>query len=589
MTEQQAICEHNSAPTAVIGRALLISAAVITVLLLLLSVKYIVNDDPSFAMILSGSDGFPASADVPFISRLLSQVLVGLYSLAPNVPWYGIALYLSAWLGLALFVTIPLAGKLSRTTLLVLIAGWAPYLLFGLYNISMTNVTLWLQLGVFLHLLLWLRSDRCFRLGSGWLVAGVAVGYLWRWEMFLVFSVFAVPLLLFVTRKDLRKCVPILVGLCALVTVDRSWEFVATGEPEYRQYESFNRVRGRFHDRAEGQQHAGTPKALRQAGWSENDYLAYHELWMLYDEQAVSESRLREFLAANGNEVKGFGAKEVVRRLKNIFQGNRMVLPPFAFAALALLVLHLRGWWRATEGEWLRISVSLGLVLVGICAICYVRFVSRVSFPLFAYWLGLTAVIGTTGKRGESVIKRSRGPNLVAGILAVTGVALAANWARVDLSALRSEGQQRNLVQNSLDNFLKDTGGDNPLLIQLNPGVALMHVGCGPFRERLTDRPVRIVPSGWNIRSPRYRAALGQLKVVSGRELLEKASDDPSIYFVLYARPWDDVARVKRIWETYYREHFGGPAKGGYRLESVRRFGSGGHQLLFFQMNSVGN
>ena len=589
MTEQPAISEQNSPAQAVIGRALLISAAVIIALLSSLSVKYVVNDDPSFAMIVSGSDGFHASADVPFISRLLSQLLVALYGLAPAVPWYGITLYLSAWLGLGILVSVPLAGKWSRTTTLVLLAGWAPYLLFGLYNISMTNVTLWLQLGVFLHLLLWLRSDRCFRLQSGWLVAALMVGYLWRWEMFLVFNVFAVPLLLFVTRKDVRKCVPILVGLCLLVTVDRTWEFVVTGEPEYRQYESFNRMRGRFHDRAEGQQHAGTPKALRQVGWSENDYRAYHELWMLYDEKAVTEVRLREFLAANGSEGPGLGLGGIVERVKNIVQGNKMVLPPFVFVMLALSLLHGLDWWQAGKGERTRISVSLGIVAVGMCAICYARFVSRVGFPLFVYGMGVLVVIGRRRPNQENDARGLRSMNVVAGILALTGIVLAGTWARVDLSALRSEGIQRTFIQNSLESFLKESVGQKPVLIQLDPGVAIMHVGCGPFQERLTEQPVRVVPSGWNMRSPRYRGALSQLQVTSGQELLARAAGDLSVYFVLYARPWDDVPRVKRIWESYYQEHFGGAAKGGYRLESVRRFESAGYQVLFFQMSSLDN
>ena len=91
------------------------------------------------------------------------------------------------------------------------------------------------------------------------------------------------------------------------------------------------------------------------------------------------------------------------------------------------------------------------------------------------------------------------------------------------------------------------------------------------------------------MRSPRYRAALSQLQVASGQELLAKAPVERSIYFVLYARPWDDVPRVKKIWETYYREHLGGAASEGYQLESAGRFESAGYQLLFFHMDPLGN
>ena len=190
MTEQTALAANETTPAGGIRRGLVASGLLVAALLVLLPVKYVVNDDPGFVMMLSGSDGFPATSDVPFISRILCETLHGLYRLAPAVPWYGIALYLSAWLGLALFLSVPLADRLPRSRAIILLVGWLPYLAFGLYNISMTNITLLLQLGAILHLLFWLRSGRSFRLPTGWIVAGLAVGYLWRWELFLPFSCF---------------------------------------------------------------------------------------------------------------------------------------------------------------------------------------------------------------------------------------------------------------------------------------------------------------------------------------------------------------------------------------------------------------
>ena len=567
-----------------LGKALLGAALLVGLVVLLLPVKYVVNDDPSFAMILSGSDGFPASADVPFLSRILSQTLYSLYAVAPSVPWYGVFLYVSALLGLALFLTIPFAARLSKWTTLILLAGGLPYLLYGLYNISMTNVTLWLELGAVLHLLAWLRSDRSWCASVGLVMAGLVLGYLWRWEMFLVFTAFAVPLLLFSTRVEIRKCLPILIGLCLLVTVDRVWDMSVTTASEHRQYRAFNRVRGRFHDRAEGQYHDGTRAALKKVAWSENDYLAYHDLWMLYDEKAVNESQLNRFLDANQLQQQR-GAGGIAGKVEQIIQGNKMVLPPFGLAAVALLLLHLAGWLRCTGRERWRIFVTVGGVAGLAIAVCYVRFVSRVSFPLFMFVLGLIAVVGGTGARDVAKEKASFFCRVAAVVLSLTGIALTATWARVDASALRSESQQRAFIGASLETFLSETG-EQPVFIQLDPGVAIMHVGCGPLRERLTDGAVRIVPSGWNMRSPRYRRALAELQVASGQELLARAPDEKSIYFVLYARPWDDVAKVTGTWEAYYQEHFGELASKTYRLEETRHFEADGYRLVFYRITS---
>ncbi|MCP3691503.1 MAG: hypothetical protein GY917_04865, partial [Planctomycetaceae bacterium] len=299
-------------------RGLAVAAIVVGLVVMLLPVKYVVNDDPSFAMMLSGSDGFRASADIPFLSRILSQLLVGLYALVPAVPWYGVCLYVSAWLGLGLFLSVPISGGIMPAICLGMLVGWMPYLVFGLYNISMTQVTLWLELGVFLHLFCWLRSGRSFQLSPGVLLGTLALGYLWRWEMFLVFLVFAVPLLAFTRKTDLRRCLPYVLALVALVVVDRAWESVATRSLEHKQYSAFNRARGYFHDRAEGQRNSATAEALEAVGWSENDYLAFHDVWMLYDEEVLTEASLRKFMEGNRLQTEGSWLRKAAERIRQI-------------------------------------------------------------------------------------------------------------------------------------------------------------------------------------------------------------------------------------------------------------------------------
>ena len=550
---------------------------------LLLPVKYVVNDDPSFAMMLSGSDGFRASADIPFLSRILSQVLYGLYALVPAVPWYGVCLYVSAWLGLGLLLSVPISGGIMPALCLAMLVGWIPYLAFGLYNISMTQVTLWLELGVFLHLFFWLRSGRSFQLSPGVLLGAVALGYLWRWEMFLVFLVFAVPLLAFTRKTDFRRCVPYVLALVVLVVVDRSWESVVTRSLEHEQYSAFNRARGYFHDRAEGQRNSATAEALEAVGWSENDYLAFHDVWMLYDEEVLTEASLRNFVERNRQEIAEGWLVQGLDRVRQVVMGNRMYLPPFALSLGVLLTLVGGGWSGIPARERLRIGGVLLITAGMMCAILFVRFVPRVSFPLFVYLLGLVALVAVPSASGLSIKKLavSARQSPLLGLVVVLVVSSWLYWARVDVSGMRSESGQRAFVRRSIESFVNESTSPG-LLVPLDPGVALAHVGGGPFSERLPLGSTRLMPSGWSVRSARYHAALGEIGLTDGRTLLKQAVADRAVYFVRYLRPWDVAGVVEGAWEKYYTEHF--PCA---ELRVEQRFSRDGYQLVFFRLVSV--
>ena len=126
----------------------------------------------------------------------------------------------------------------------------------------------------------------------------------------------------------------------------------------------------------------------------------------------------------------------------------------------------------------------------------------------------------------------------------------------------------------------------DPLLVQLNPGVSIVHVGSGPLSEEVSGQAFRLLPSGWNIGSPRYRNALRTLAANGGQEVLKNTVNDPSTYFVLYARPWDDVAEVVMIWEEYFRDHFEGEVGSKCHLEIAREFHDQGFRFIVYQMKS---
>jgi hypothetical protein len=401
--------------------------------------------------------------------------------------------------------------------------------------------------------------------------------------MFLVFLVFAVPLLAFTRKPDLRRCVPYILALVALVVADRAWERAATRSLEHKQYSAFNRARGYFHDRAEGQRNSATAEALEAVGWSENDYLAFHDVWMLYDEEVLTEASLRKFIA--GNRLQSYGAwlRKGIERIQQVVIGNRMYLPPFVLSLGVLLTIVGGSWSGIPVRERRRICVVLLITVGMMCAILFVRFVPRVSFPLFVYLLGLVALVAVPSASGVSirgmVASVRRSPLL--GLVVVLVVGCWLYWARVDVSSMRSESGQRAFVRRSIETFVNASPSPG-LLVPLDPGVALAHVGGGPFSERLPLGSTRLMPSGWSVRSARYHAALGEIGLTDGRTLLKQAVTDRAVYFVRYMRPWYANDAVEGAWEKYYSEHFRSA-----ELSVEQRFSRDGYQLVFFRLVSV--
>ena len=356
------------------------------------------------------------------------------------------------------------------------------------------------------------------------------------------------------------------------MVADRAWERGATRSPEHKQYNAFNRARGYFHDRAEGQRNSSTAEALEAVGWSENDYLAFHDVWMLYDEEVLTEASLRGFVERNRQQDEPAWLREGFERIRQIGVGNRMYLPPFVLSLAFLLGIVGRSWAAIPNSERRRM-----------CAILFVRFVPRVSFPLFVYLLGLVAVVAIPSASGLSVrgMLNSVRQMPLLGLMVVLVVGCWLYWVRVDVSSMRSESGQRVFVRRSIASFV-DKSQSPGLLVPLDPGVALAHVGGGPFSERLPLGSTRLMPSGWSVRSARYHAALGEIGLKDGRKLLKQAVADQSIYFVRYLRPWDVAGLVEGAWEKYYAEHF---PSAELRLE--QRFSKDGYQLLFFRLVSV--
>ena len=280
-------------------RGLFVAAVGVVVTVVCLPVKYDVNDDFGVVMALSGIDGFPAGQTGWFISRILSQVFYFLYRAAPAVPWYGVVLYSSAWLATGFAVSTFWYGVSDRRIRILILPAWVIALGHCLVAVTFTSVTLWLELGVFLHLLRWVNGGRAFRLQC-WLLSGAwMLSYLWRAPLAMYFAVFALPLVLYMKRSDRWSVVRWVAPCLLLVAVDQTWSSWDVRTEVAQRYVTYSRLRAQFHDRPSGREGPYTKVAIRAADWLPEDHELYRSRWFLYDEERFNPERVAKFLSNN--------------------------------------------------------------------------------------------------------------------------------------------------------------------------------------------------------------------------------------------------------------------------------------------------
>jgi hypothetical protein len=89
-----------------------ISLILLLLILLFIPVRYEINDDLKFINILSGKGGFtPDFNSTPHLSQILSYILYFLYDWFPSIPWYGLTIYLAAYIGVSLILSVVLRNS----------------------------------------------------------------------------------------------------------------------------------------------------------------------------------------------------------------------------------------------------------------------------------------------------------------------------------------------------------------------------------------------------------------------------------------------------------------------------------------------
>ncbi len=554
-------------------RGFLSAFLVILAVAAVLPVKYEVNDDIGMITILSGIDGFPASTDAPFISRFLGYTFWLLYQVSALIPWYGLLLYLTLLLGTGLFFSILFLDSVDRYCKLLILPAYLALIGHCLVSVTFTSATLLLQFGVFLFVLAWLSSQRRFPLPKGLLFACLVLSYLWRWKLFLVFLVYALPLAFFLNRDDrrhLKTVMPFLLLAVAIVGADRGLAFLTTRGPQHAHYQTFLRYNARFHDTPLGREGPRTEKALASANWTKDDYAMFHEYWMAYDERRLSVEALDTFLRENNSHVPAWSWLRMRQALSSAYGANRLNTPVLICCCLALLFYRGGSLLQAPRGDVLRVLGAIGIFGVLTIGLVNFRFVGRVSIPIMAYFVGMLAVLpssadgqGNASAAGWKKILR-RASQAGAIVFCILSLWAAAHWARADFSSLRTSRAHWRFMQQSLTEA--SAGRANPmLLIQLYPPSSYAREWIHPLMDHRERSGVRLLPGGWTIRSPRYYRVLRQLDLQNGLDLLRGSIDSPDIRFLLMELHDKDVSPAVGQWQSYFNRHVQPVDAGGHR------------------------
>ena len=586
-----------------LSRGLFVAAVCVVATVICLPVKYDVNDDFGVVMALSGIDGFPAGQTGWFISRILSQTFYLLYRSAPSIPWYGLVLYCCAWLASGFAVSNFWYGVPDRRSRILILPAWTIALGHCLLAVTFTSVTLWLELGTFLYLLRWLHLGRPFRLQC-WILSGAwMLSYLWRAPLALYFTVFALPLLLYIKQADQRSLVRWITPCLLLVAVDQVWNSWDGQTEAAQRYVTYSRLRAQFHDRPSGREGPGTKGAIRDADWLLEDYELYRSRWFLYDEDRFSPQRVAKFLAKNQPPFP-LSLAQIRSGLNYLWQANRNFLPLIGCVLLALILHEWPQLWGAFRMRGLQSGIVAGLPLGLLLFLTWYRMPSRISLPLMLYFLGTLLVLSQL-VLSQLILSRSHlsfAENLAGhfrfsitwGLFSVACF-LGVQAARADRSSLFTERTRLRFVQASLREM---TGAsvNPPLLIRLDPRHAFGFDAVHPLSGQDNLASMRLLPAGSWIRSPRYYRILHELKARTGTELITQAVDRPDVLFVLHIPPGkparDQAHHTLRLWELYLDRHLlnveDAPQKVAFEaLRTFEQDRSGLGQLIFYQLRSL--
>ena len=520
-------------------------------------VTYEVADDIGAQMILAGDDGFAAAAEVPFLSWTFNHGFYLLYQAAPTVPWYGILLVTTQAMGLSLLGFCLASSMSHRRWLACLVPFFLAFSYQSLLTLTFTKAALTLQFASFAFLLLQrlqpLQFDKNKWSHQKLTLGLIVLALLWRWKLGLFCLVFAAPLLLF-TSKELRRVLIInLLLVLTVIGIDRGLDRL-TRSPAWQKYMSFYTLRAELFDMPAGRVGdlpADLAEVTAAANWSADDYDLIRNYWMLHDQRLANSHSFQRFLAA----AKSANSSSAWKRMVGHLRDNSLLI--FTFFPLVLAVVLLQGRDALADPLWFKKLWTVLLLGAPLLFLTYFRLVPRVAMPILFYILTVFALLVRSREQESKPSLRSwlRGRANVMQVLALI-LLLLSGWQCFQLLRV-----QTNSVLVRRGNLL---GGEVVVgelqkpatLIRMSPVALPGWEGCHPLRRINTNPNLRIVPSGWQIGSPRYHRILTDLGFENGSAMLGHWASDPNVGQYFVRRITNAPTRIKPLssaWKSYFQ------------------------------------
>ena len=549
-------------------------------------IRYEINDDIIIKNILSGQDRSPAdfSSTTHVVSQILSYLLYHLYSKFPSVPWFQLTIYLEAYLGIVITLSVLLKRTLCRKSVLypiLLVPSLVVFFLSCLTHITFTSAALFLEFGALFALFEWMTRKGPqpeSRPVGGYLPAlCLVMSFFLRWHGFFSSLLFGAPILLFARKHHVKMLLLLVFVLLIAFSADKTISFM-NDTPHHREFLKFNKVRSSFQDYIGGEYFEGTTeKAAHDAGWSINDYW-FFRMWTIYDDKLFSAEKVGIFLKENSPT--GTMLPEIIlERIIASATENKHYVLLFVFTFLSLVCYGLRPFLSLERKEKATILLSMGFMVLGIIFLMYYRFPSRIYIPLFVFILG-TAFIFFDIK----AVTRPQNALLTAAGLVFLVLAVVEGYtqSKTNLQSLQYTQVENSYVRSCLEQVRSRYG--DPLLLQLLPtashglGIERIH----PFRpstDFTLDNRIFYNP----VNSPRYYAQLEQYGIKDGNAFLKWTINNERVLFVFFDEGGQVGELVRKLWELYYDKHISPDHH--VSLEKVADFRqSSGIGFVFYRM-----
>lgn len=570
-----------------------VSFFLIAAVVIFMPARYAINDDIWMINVLTGKGGFPPDTTMVFLSQTLCYILFFLYRQFPDIPWYGLTIYLAAYLGISLMISLLLRNTAKdRFSLLLSMPAFLICFVYNLSIITFTSVSLLLEFSVLLSLLEWMISDRPFlkhdRVYTGFLGICFILSFLLRWNLVLYALGLCIPILFFLRKEKVRVIFPVAVIIMLFIFADRTLFFFNTSTPQHREYVEYNKIRAEFNDTIKGEYHGETTiNALNKAGWSPEDYEFFRN-WIFYDERKFNVDTLKIFLKENNPAQKERFLQQIWSRWDKSFADNKHFVLIFFFTVLSILLYRSDNYKDISHKDKIRSFFSLISLMLIMLFLMYFRFVARVYVPLLVYFAGVFLILSIPNKKSLSVDKTTHFARIILVMLSFILFLFSATQSyavgRIIMEALKTSEQEKNYIRNCLKSVEKQYQKPS-ILIPIDPSTGLLPENVHPLKEFSDYTTLRVFPHGTEINSPRYLSIIKQMGISSGHDFLRWTIDRNDVLFAVFVNDRIHHDMMKRLWELYYNRHIvsGKPV----RLSPVYDFTQYGKGLIFYRMEEI--